>query len=303
MTSTSTQASAIRPSAIAGAWYPGSAPVLRRTIEGYLDSVPPQAWPGRVVTLICPHAGYAYSGSTAAHAYAQVRAGRDPSADFSRVILFGPLHRPIWGSRLGPFMVPDEAAYRTPLGDVPLDREFIIALGKKVDLTAVRGDEEHSLEIELPFLQVALGSFQLVPIMFGEHVADRDPADHHPRESGVLARIDQLASALAALWDEHTLLVASTDLSHLDNYADVVRIDRKLVDRVAAFDVDGLTAALAAGEVQACGATGLITALRTSQRIGARDAHVLAYAASGDITGNKRPGVYTVGYLAAAIYR
>ncbi len=293
MTSTSTQASAIRPSAIAGAWYPGSAPVLRRTIEGYLDSVPPQVRPGRVLTLICPHAGYAYSGSTAAYAYAQVRADRDPSADFSRVVLFGPLHRPIWGSRLGPFMVPAEAAYRTPLGDIALDREFIVALGEKVDLTAVRRDEEHSLEIELPFLQVALGSFQLVPIMFGEHVS----------ESGVLARIDQLASALAALWDEHTLMVASTDLCHLDNYADVVRIDRKLVDRVAAFDVDGLAAALVAGEVQACGATGLLTALRTAQRVGAKDAQVLAYAASGDITGNKRPGVYTVGYLAAAIYR
>ncbi len=249
MTSSSTQAPVVRPAAIAGTWYPGSAPVLRRTVEGYLDNVLPQQLPGPVVALIAPHAGYAYSGSTAAHAYAQVR-----RAGFSRVILFGPLHRPIWGSRLGPFMVPAEAAYRTPLGDIPLDREFIVALGEKVELTAVRQDEEHSLEIELPFLQVALGSFQLVPIMFGEHVS----------ESGALSRVDRLASALAALWDEHTLLVASTDLCHLDNYADVVAIDRKLVERVAAFDVDGLAAALAVEEVQACGATGLVTALRVA---------------------------------------
>ena len=288
MTSSSTQTPAVRPSAVAGTWYPGSASALRRTVEGYLDQVRPQQLPGPVVALISPHAGYAYSGATAAHAYAQVA-----GADFSRVLLFGPLHRPLWGSQLGPFMVPAEASYRRPLGDVPLDREFILALGEKVALTAVRRDEEHSLEIELPFLQVVLGSFQLVPIMFGEHVG----------ASGALSRIEQLASALAALWDERTLLVASTDLTHLDDYGTVVRIDKKLVDRVAAFDVDGLTAALAAEEVQACGAAGLVTALRIARQVGAKGAQVLAYAASGDVTGDKRPGTYTVGYLAAAIYR
>lgn len=288
MTSPSASALSVRPSAIAGAWYPGNASVLRRTVEGYLDSASPQALPGPVVALISPHAGYAYSGATAAHAYAQVRGG-----SFTRVVLFGPLHRPIWGSELGPFMVPAEGAYRTPLGDVPVDHEFIDRLGQQIGLMTVRRDEEHSLEIELPFLQVALGAFQLVPIMFGEHVSNQ----------GVLARVAQLATVLAALWDEQTLLVVSTDLCHLDNYADVVRIDRKLVEYVAAFDVEGLAAALAAEKVQACGATGLIAALRTAQMVGARGAQVLAYAASGDVTGNKRPGVYTVGYLAAAIYR
>ncbi len=288
MSAASVSTSAVRPSAIAGTWYPGSAPVLRRTVEGYLDAVVPQSLPGPVVALVAPHAGYAYSGATAAHAYAQVR-----GAAFSRVILFGPLHRPIWGSRLGAFMVPVEAAYRTPLGDVAIDRAYIQRLAERVNLTPVRGDQEHSLEIELPFLQVALGSFQLVPIMFGEHIAD----------PGVPARLDGLAAALAALWDEHTLIVISTDLTHLENYAEVVRIDRKLVDLMAAFDVDGLAGALAAEEVQACGATGLIAGLRTAQKVGARGARVLKYTTSGDVTGDKRPGVYTVGYLAAVVYR
>ncbi len=278
----------VRPSAIAGTWYPGSAPALRRTVEEYLNAVMPQPLPGPVVALVAPHAGYVYSGSTAAHAYAQVQ-----GAAFSRVVLFGPLHRPIWGSRLGAFMVPLEMAYRTPLGDVVIDRPFIEKLAHQVDLTPVRGDQEHSLEIELPFLQVALGSFQLVPVMFGEHISD----------PGVPAHLEKLASALAALWDERTLIVVSTDLTHLENYAEVVRIDRKLVELVAAFDVDGLTRALAAEEVQACGATGLIAGLRTAQKVGARGARVLKYATSGDITGDKRPGVYTVGYLAAAVYR
>jgi hypothetical protein len=189
-------------------------------------------------------------------------------------------------------MVPTEDAYRTPLGDVPLDRAFINALDREINLTPVRMDEEHSLEIQLPFLQVALGKFSLVPIMLGQHIS----------ESHARVQVEALAQSLAGLIDAGTLLVASTDLSHLDNYADVVHTDRRLVDLVAAFDVEELAQALEEEEVQACGATGLITVLRACQKLGAVGAKVLSYAASGDVTGDKRPGVYTVGYLAAAVY-
>lgn len=277
----------VRPSAIAGQWYPASAPALRSTVERYFAGVNPVPLPGPVLALISPHAGYAYSGPIAAHAFAQVR-----GASFQRVILLGPLHRPIWGSRLGAFMVPAEAAYRTPLGDVPIDHAFLAALGRRVALTPVRGDKEHALEIELPFLQVALGQFSLAPIMLGEHIGD----------PGVLARVDALASALAALSDENTLLVASTDLSHRDDYADVIRTDHQLVRLVDELALDDLAAALVAEEVQACGATGMLAVLRAAQQRGARGARVLAYTSSGDVTGDKAPGVYTVGYLAAAVH-
>ena len=277
----------VRPSAIAGTWYPGNAPVLRRTIEEYLAQVRSVTLPGRVLALVSPHAGYAYSGPTAAHAYAQVR-----GADFQRVVLMGPLHQMIRGSQLGAFMVPLEDAYRTPLGDVPLDHDFIAELGRRVTLTRVRGDKEHSLEIELPFLQVALGQFSLVPIMFGEYISD----------PGVLGRLDALAAVLAELSDANTLLVSSTDLSHLNNYADVVRIDQQLVELVDAFDVEGVSAALQTGQVMACGATGLVATLKTAQKLGARGARVLAHTTSGDVTGDKRPGAYCVGYMAVAVY-
>jgi MEMO1 family protein len=115
--------------------------------------------------------------------------------------------------------------------------------------------------------------------------------------------VHALAEALAALSDEETLFVASTDLSHLNDYQAVVRTDRRLCDLVAAFDVDGLAAALRAEQVQACGATGLVTVFQAARKAGARGAQVLAYAASGDVTGDKNPGSYTVGYLAAAVYR
>jgi len=278
----------VRSSAIAGTWYPGSEPALRRAVEEYLAQAPRADLPGEVLVLVSPHAGYAYSGSTAGHAFAQVR-----GAAITRVILLGPLHRPIWGSDVGSFMVPIEDAYRTPLGDVPLDRGFIVRLGQQVELTPVRRDEEHALEIELPFLQVALGSFQLVPVMLGDYIGTR----------GAVERLDQLAQALAALWEPGTLIVVSTDLSHLENYADVLRTDHKLVDLVQAFDVPGLTAALVHEQVQACGASGLVAALRAAQQLGATTAHVLHYTNSGDVTGNRTPGTYTVGYMAAAVCR
>ena len=284
----------VRPSAIAGAWYPGSAAALRQTVEGYLAQAQPRRTPGRVVALVSPHAGYAYSGPTAAHAFAQVRGG-----DYARVVVIGPLHRPIRGSQMGVWMTSAEAAYRTPLGDVALDRSFITELGKRVPLTVVHGDQEHSLEIELPFLQVVLSGstpgagFTLVPIMAGEYIGDPESPVH----------IEQMATALAELCaDGSSLLVASTDLTHLDNYAEVVRIDRRLAELVQTFDVAGLSAALQLEQVQACGAVGLVTVLRAAQGLGAQGAQVLAYAASGDVTGDKRQGTYCVGYLAAAAY-
>lgn len=126
----------VRESAIAGAWYPGRAAALQRTVEGYLANVAPRALPGDLLALVSPHAGYAYSGQVAAHAFALAR-----GKPYRRVVLLGPLHRPIPGSRLGAFMVPAEDAYRTPLGDVPLDRPFLDALAARAPITSVRGDE------------------------------------------------------------------------------------------------------------------------------------------------------------------
>lgn len=281
----------VRPSAIAGRWYPGSGDTLRRDILRYFADAPGAALPGRILGLIAPHAGYAYSGPTAARAFVQVRA-----AALSRVVLLGPLHRPIWGSALGPYMVPAESAYATPLGRIPIDTEFIEKLGHRVPLTRVKGDEEHSLEIELPFLQVALGDFTLAPLMMGEHISGARVAER------VTALAAALADLIAAEPAGSTLLVCSTDLSHMENYQDVVRTDRRLVELVSAFDVDRLRDALRTETVQACGAVGLLAVMETCRRLGATGAQVLQYTNSGEVTGDKRPGTYTVGYLAAAIY-
>lgn len=282
----------IRPSAIAGRWYPGNARTLRRDIEGYFAATANAAVPGRIVGLVAPHAGYAYSGPTAARAFAQVQ-----GAGFSRVVLLGPLHRPLWSGPVGPYMMAVESAYSTPLGLVQLDVAFAEQLGRRVALTRVQGDEEHSLEIELPFLQVALRDFKLVPIMFGEHIGSAKAIER------VILLAQTLAELIGDSSEERTLLVCSTDLSHMENYGDVVTTDRRLVDLVSAFDVDGLRIALKAESVQACGAVGLLTVMEACRRLGATGVQILQYTNSGEVTGDKRPGAYTVGYLAAAIYK
>ena len=278
---------AVREARFAGTWYPSAAPTLRHTIEEQLAHVQPVKLPGRPLALVSPHAGHRFSGPVAVHAYAQVR-----DLDINRVVLMGPLHGPIWGSEMGEFMAPSERIFTTPLGQVPVDTEFLSELSQRAPLAFVHNDQEHSLEIELPFLQVALGAFTLVPLMMGVDIGD----------PGVPQSLDDLAAVLADLADEHTLFVASTDLSHLHNYKDVVRTDQRMVELVDAFDLPKLVTALVQREVYACGATALVTALSAAHKRGAAGARVLSCLNSGDITGDKRPGNYTVGYLAAVAY-
>jgi AmmeMemoRadiSam system protein B len=279
----------VRMARFAGSWYPGNATALRRAIDESLQRVPPVTLPGPPLALISPHAGYTFSYPIAAYAYAQVR-----GMPFHRVVLLGPLHRPLYTGEMGAFMTSAESAYATPLGQTPLDHDFISALSHHVPLTRVRDDEEHALEIELPLLQRVLEPepFTLVPLLLGLDMSDPDAPQ----------MLDALAAAIAQLMDEHTLLVCSTDLSHLHRYQDVVRTDQSMTRLVEAFDISHLVDALAQYEVIACGAAGLVTVLRAAQRRGAAGARVLRYQCSGDITGDKRPGVYTVGYMAAVVY-
>ena len=190
------QSRTIRHSVIAGSWYPGTRRGLTRTVDDYLTHVDQPPLPGALLGLISPHAGYAYSGQTAAYAYHQLQ-GRKVDT----IVLLGPSHR-AW---VGVYAVSAEDAYETPLGLVPLEWDFINALDELVGLRHVRGDAEHSLEIQLPFLQHQLGEIRLVPIMM---TAD-DPAT-----------AERLANALAEIIQrrmeqgQKILLVASSDLHH-----------------------------------------------------------------------------------------
>jgi len=276
----------IRRSVIAGTWYPGQPDVLRRTLESYLADAEKVELEGELKALISPHAGYAYSGPTAAYAYKQLEDG--PA--FDTVVVLSPVHQ----AYLGRFAVTKASYYETPLGLVEVNAELVEALGREVSLNRVGFDGEHSLEIQLPFLQHVLGTFTLLPVMLGEPLTS---------ERG-LAASRELSAALAKLLrDREALIVASTDLSHLYNYNDVVRHDRVMIELVERFDVEGLARALMEGRCHACGGAPVVAALLTAQALGANRAKVLHYTNSGDVTGNRRPGSYTVGYMAAAIYR
>jgi AmmeMemoRadiSam system protein B len=279
-------ADSVRQSVIAGKWYPGQPDALRRTLEGYLADAEKVELEGELIALISPHAGYAYSGPTAAYAYKQLEDG--PA--FDTVTVLSPVHQ----AYLGRFAVTRAGYYETPLGLVEVDAELVEALGKEVKLNRVGFDGEHSLEIQLPFLQHVLGTFTLLPVMLGESLT---------RGRGLEASRELSAALAKLLRNRAALIVASTDLSHLYDYNEVVRHDKVMVELVERFDIEGLARALIEGRCHACGGTPVVTALLTAQALGANRAKVLHYTNSGDVTGNRRSGNYTVGYMAAAIYQ
>jgi len=279
------QPSTIRRSVIAGSWYPGTESGLARTVDDYLAGVDQSPVSGQLLGLISPHAGYAYSGQTAAYAYHQLQ-GRQVDS----VVLLGPSHR-AW---VGDYAVSAEDAYETPLGLVPLDHELIAGLQGRVALRPVQRDAEHSLEIQLPFLQRQLGEFRLVPIMMNAE----EPSAARRLAAALAETIRERPQGV-----ERTLLVASSDLHHIENYDEVVRRDRPVAEAIAAYDLEALTPLLMAPACSVCGRMPILTVLHAARALGADTVQVLHHTNSGDVTGQRGRGQYTVGYMAAAIYR
>ncbi len=274
----------IRRSVIAGSWYPGTETALRRDLDGYFVHAdrPPVA--GRLCGLIAPHAGYSYSGQTAAHAYQQLR-GRT----FRTVVVLAPSHRAWFDAPA----VSAEDAYETPLGRIPVDHTLAAALATRIPLQRIRGDAEHAIEIQLPFLQYILGDFHLLPILLST-----DDPELPQKLAQALVEVNGLPSWAGS----GLLLVASSDLHHITSYDEVVRRDRQVVDAVAAFDLSALTLQLMRRDCSVCGRMPILTVLHACRTMGANAVQVLHQTNSGDVTGQRRPGEYTVGYMSAAVY-
>jgi len=271
---------AIRRSAIAGTWYPGSASALASTIDGFLAAADAAPVRGELKGLVSPHAGYAYSGGVAAYAYKQLEGRQYP-----HVVVVSPVHQP-YGGR---YLVTGDRYYETPFGLVEVDADLVSELGQQIDLTFVKQDREHSLEIQLPFLQHTLGEFSLLPVMMGEQSLDS---------------CRQLSFALAGVLEgREALLVASSDLAHLNDYNEVVAHDRFVQQYVNDFDPEGLSESLDRNEAQACGGGPIVTVMLAARERGADRAEVLKYKNSGDVTGIRTRGQYTVGYLAGVVYK
>lgn len=273
----------IRPSPIAGTWYPGSAEALSQSVDRHLQQAQPIALTGTIMGVIVPHAGHVYSGPVAAHAFRLLQ-DMTPSV----VAIVSPVHYPYPGRVL----TTGHAAYGTPLGPVPVDQALRERLQEELgavglDLSRVRNDDEHSLEIELPFLQRSLrSSFSLLPVMIREQSADVAEAVGHA-----------LARSLAGT---DSLLVGSSDLSHFYPDAIARRLDAEVLARLQAFDPAGVVAAEDEGVGFACGRGAMAAVLWAACDMGADRVQVLHHATSGDVTGDYSS---VVGYAAAVIYR
>jgi AmmeMemoRadiSam system protein B len=271
--------SAVRPPICADdRWYPSQAAALRRDVSEYIERAPAMELPGDVVGLIAPHAGYFFSGQVAGASYRQVRDG-----DYDIVVLVGPDHS---GITFGGLAFADFDAWRTPLGDVLVDQELVTALDERLHLRHIGRDSEHSLEVQLPFLQTALTDFRLVPVMMGD-------------QSSVTCR--ELGLAVADVTRERrALLVASTDLSHYYPYDDAKQLDEGTLEYVLNFDPEGLAEALARGEAHACGGGPVAAVMLAARELGATRAHLVQYANSGDVWRDKSR---VVGYAAVVLTR
>jgi AmmeMemoRadiSam system protein B len=270
---------AIRKAAVAGAWYPGDRASLVAEVEGYLADVAPASVPGRLIALISPHAGLRYSGPVAAHAYARLRGCRDLT-----VVIVGPSHRVHFEG----VSVYARGAFATPLGEVPIDEAVAEALlaadGILLDEPSPHRDE-HSLEMQLPFLQHVVPGLRIVPLLMGS------------QERG---EVEALAGALGrALRGRDVLMVASSDLSHYHPAAVANALDAKVVDDVARFDPEGLMNRLESDRGHACGGGPMVAVMRAARERGAAKAAILRYADSGDAGDGDKSRV--VGYLAAAL--
>ena len=274
----------LRPSPIAGQWYPGDPNTLAASVDRYIQAAKLPEINGDVVAVIAPHAGHVYSGPVAGHAFASV-CGLEPEL----VAVISPMHQPYLQSLL----TSAHEAYQTPLGIIPIEREAVDWLDKSLKnslgfgLAAVRGDREHALEIELPFLQRALVSeFQLLPVMV---------RDHSPHVLQVLG--DALAQVLK---NRRSLMVASTDLSHFYPQQIAALLDQEMLRRIATFDPLAVLRAEEENKAFACGRGAAAAVLWASQALNADTVTVLNYATSGDVSGDKSQ---VVGYGAAVITR
>jgi MEMO1 family protein len=270
----------LRPSPIAGTWYESDPEILARQVDKFLDAVQQPDLEGEIIAVIAPHAGHRYSGVVAAHAFACLR-GLAPDL----VVIVSPYH-----SFLPyPLITTKHQAYQTPLGNIEVDPTALAQLQTILDIpiTPIANDKEHSLEIELPFLQRVLkNDFKLLPLM----VRSEEPEIAH-----------KLGHALAQiLKNKSALIVASTDLSHFYDQKTAGSLDREMLKRFESLDPESIFEAEDTGQGFACGHAAVASILWAVRELGANKVEVLKYATSGDSTGD-----YTsvVGYGAAAVLK
>ncbi len=292
----------VREPAVAGprGFYPSDPDELRGYVEEQLAQAGKPELPGRVVALIAPHAGYVYSGSIAAAAFATV-----VGAEFETVIAVGPSHRvPVDGAALT-----DASAWRTPLGEVAIDTEMCAALeaaSERIHVSALAHRHEHCLEVEVPFLQVALKEFKLVPLVMTDFSGENCTA----LAQAIVAVVEERLAARSGAEGGKAgsvLLVASTDMSHYPVYEEANRADKAMLEAIETFEPskvrekDGELLAAGVEELHCtlCGLGPVLAVMEAARELGADTVKTIKYANSGDVPVGDRGRC--VGYCAVAL--
>jgi len=278
----------LRPSPIAGLWYSSNPDELGRQVDDYVNQAQLPELDGEVIAVVAPHAGYRYSGRTAGYAFCSVY-----GMQFDLVTIVSPMH----SMAPGPLMTSAHKAYDTPLGSVWIDREATDRLDNtlrqeyEMELVPVANDNEHSLELELPFLQRVLAEdFKLLPVMV---------------QTRSLEITRSLGLALGKMLKEEVkersvLLVASTDLSHFYPESVAAELDNEMLRQIAAFSPEGVMDAEFSGTGSACGFVAVASVLWAASELSANAVEIVHQSNSGEVTGDLST---VVGYGAAVVLK
>ncbi|MFH1328343.1 MAG: AmmeMemoRadiSam system protein B [Candidatus Bathyarchaeota archaeon] len=280
-----------RPSAVAGSWYAGTSSSLKRQIEQecFLHDLGPKEIPKinpegerKIQALLCPHAGYMYSGPIAAHAYRALAKDGEPPV----IVIVGPNHTGV-GSGVS-IMV--EGIWKTPLGEVSIDSDLAKAIQKNssyIDIDNYAHESEHSIELQLPFIQYVIGSgFKFVPICMSLQELD--------------VALDVGQAVAKALTDVNAVIIASSDMTHYESQTSAERKDQMAIDAMKKLDAEELYQIVSNLNISMCGVGPAIAAITASKIRKAEIGVLLKYATSGDITGDRR---VVVGYSSMAFLK
>lgn len=268
---------------VAGQFYPQDKNTLIRQIEGLLDNAHPEPVSGNIFCLIVPHAGYAFSGQTAAAAYKLIK-----GKPYKAVVVIGPSHH--YG--FSGISVYREGTFRTPLGDVEIDSALsqkLINPAQGIEAIPAAFEKEHSVEVQLPFLQSVLKDFKIVPVLVGD--------------CG-FSTLTAFADNLAALSNKRSdvLVVVSTDLCHSYDYEETQRRDRITLSHLERMDEKDIYDNLTKSTIQMCGGFSAVAGIIAAKQSGSSGYRLLQYTHSAEVTGNKEKGIWTVGYASAILY-
>jgi MEMO1 family protein len=271
----------VKESDLAGSWYPGSKAQLESQLKSYLDAAKPEKIDGNILAIIVPHAGYIYSGPVAAYGYKAVE-----DKGIKTVIILGFSHR----KYLDGISIYDGDSWKTPLGEIAVDTAMarkIISSNPRFMSQKELFSNENSVEMQIPFIQMALKDVKIVPIAFGNQ-----------NYSDASALAVELADLIKDRSD--CLIVASTDLSHYHPYQDANSIDKHTIDTIGGLKAKEFYDEAKMEICELCGLMPVTTSLLAAQILGYDKIKTLKYANSGDITGDKAK---VVGYVSAAMYR